>query len=381
MAIITSTHTAIRHSKPDAVYTILKERIAQGYWKIGEQLPVENTLAGELQCSRSTIALAVGRLVHDGVLERRPRTGTRVLRMEPQRLATSVGLQQKPALALDACAYIYPSAQHEGVWRIASGFQERANHAGRQAVMLSMGTNFRREAEAVGRLAEFDVKGAVLFPVILTPQDHDYYTRMVLSCPFPVVFVEINLPGSQRPAVVVDGFHAGRAMTRHLLGKGLRKIGFLANYAWTSIARDKHLGYRETMLDAGIENHADWTQRDMEMRPDYDNPLTNPTEIARRYLKAHPDVEGVVCSHDYLALGLLRAAQETGRRVPEDLLVTGMDDFALGATASTPLTTYRVPYETIGARAFEILSGLLSGQQPGTPETQVRGEIVLRTSA
>jgi DNA-binding LacI/PurR family transcriptional regulator len=354
-------------------------------------MPTEAELASELQCSRSTIALAVGRLVHEGMVERRPRIGTRVLRLEAAKSkagdgdgnggTTQAAAAAAREISLDACAFIYPSAQHEGVWRIASGFQRGAHETRRQAVMLSMGTNFRREAEAVGRLAEFDVKGAVLFPVILTPQDHDYYTRMVLSCQFPVVFVEINLPGAQRPAVVMDGFHAGRTMTQHLLGKGLRKIGFLANWAWTSVARDKHLGYREAMLDAGIENHADWTLRDTGMIPNYDDPLANPTDIARNYLKKHPDVEGVVCSHDYLALGLLRAAKESGRRIPGNLLVTGMDDFAIGATAEVPLTTYNVPYETIGHRAFGILGSLLSGRQPAALETQERGKIVIRSSA
>lgn len=359
--------------KLNVIFTALKERILNGSWKVGDQIPTEFDLATEFGCSRGTIGRAIAQLVHEGLVERRTRAGTRVIRNTQARDAA--------AIDFDAYAFIHPSQQHEGVWRTASGFQLAAHQTQSRTLMLSTGTDFRKEAEIIGRLAEFDVKGAVLFPVILSPQDLAFYTQMILACRFPVVLVELNIAGIGRPAVVADGLHAGYTMTQYLLKQGLKKVGFLANYAWAPIVREKYLGYRQAMEDAGLSVTESLVHLDPTMNPSFDNPLREPTEIARAYLKNHPDLEGVVCSNDFLALGVIHAAQELGLRVPQDLKVTGIDDNALTRSGAIGVTTYRVPYETIGEKAFLTLHSMISGKPQSSMETQSRGELVIRQSA
>ena len=97
------------------------------------------------------------------------------------------------------------------------------------------------------------MKGAVLLPTFQAERDHTYYVQMLHACRFPILLAEINLPGVLRPAVVPDGFDAGYTVTRHLLKQGLRKIGFLANFSWAPLTRDKHLGYRKAMEEAGLD--------------------------------------------------------------------------------------------------------------------------------
>lgn len=360
---------ALASRKLDAIYHALQARITSGRWSVGDHIPTERDLAEEFDCSRGTMGRAIAQLVREGFLERRTRVGTRVISRNPLR---------ESAIDFDACAFIHPSQQHEGVWRTASGFQRAAGHAKCRTLMLSTGTDFRKEAEIIGRLSEFDVKGAVLFPVILAPEDMAFYTQMILACRFPVVLVELNIAGMGRPAVVADGLHAGYTMTKHLIRKGAKKIGFLGNYAWAPIVREKYLGYRQAMEEAGllIDGRA---HLDPSMTPCFDDPLREPTELARTYLQQHPDVEAVVCSLDFLAVGVIHVARELGRSVPHDLKVVGIDDYSLAA--ANGLTTYRVPCETIGARAFETLNAIISGRSPAVPEMQIRGELVSRQSA
>ncbi|MDR1280879.1 MAG: GntR family transcriptional regulator [Opitutaceae bacterium] len=377
--MITTTVTSTapdRHAeqptKLKAIYQCLEKRITSGVWPVGTQIPTEMELAEEFECGRSTISKAVAWLAHDGWVERKTRAGTRVLRATP-------GKAPPPLLSLDACAFIYPSDQHEGIRRIMTGFQTAAHRAQRQTVMLSTGTDFRREAEAVGHLGEFDVKGAVLLPVVVNPSDYVYYTQMLLACKFPVVLVTLDMTAMRRPSVILDGFHAGYTATRHLLDKGLRKIGFIANQAWIPVARNKHAGYARAMEEAGLaEAAAALAHRDAEMQPSFEDPLAEPERLARLYLQRHPDVEAIVCASDFLALGVLRAG---GRRVPRNLKVVGIDDYAPAAVSNPPLTTYRVPYERMGERAFELLENLL-GDTPVPPfDYPLRGELILRETA
>lgn len=357
--------------KLDIVFRELERRILEKRWKVGDQIPTEAELTVEFDCSRSTVGKAIARLEHGGLVARRTRAGTHVISN------TKVNTAPPPP-SLNAFAFVYPSNQHEGVWRTVRGFQEAAHEFERRAILMSTGANVEKEMDIVSRLGEFDIKGAVVFPMRIDPKSHPRYSEMITSCPFPLVLVEVNLPETGRPAVVVDGFDAGYVMTRHLLDRGLKKIGFLANYAWVATTRDKYHGYRRAMAEAGIENVTALSLLEPEMRPSYDDPLHEPTELATAYLRSHAGLEGVVCSSDFLALGVLRAAKVKGLRVPEDLKVVGIDDFAIAAEAG--LTTYRIPYEEIGNRACQLLNDITS-REMSPREVHLRGQLVVRQTS
>ncbi|MDQ1180850.1 substrate-binding domain-containing protein [Rhodococcus sp. SORGH_AS_0301] len=79
-----------------------------------------------------------------------------------------------------------------------------------------------------------------------------------------------------------------------------------------------------------------------------------------------------------MALGLLRAFHEHGRRVPEDVSVVGFDDIPEAAYLIPPLTTIRQNFTEVGRRAIEILRAAIDGT--GGPETQIAPELVVRAS-
>ena len=62
-------------------------------------------------------------------------------------------------------------------------------------------------------------------------------------------------------------------------------------------------------------------------------------------LAGDADVTAVFAANDDMAIGLIRALLETGRRVPEDVSVVGLDDIPVAAYVSPPLTTVRQPFD------------------------------------
>jgi GntR family transcriptional regulator, arabinose operon transcriptional repressor len=359
-------------NKMDRVFGELEQRILNGHWKAGEQIPTEAQLANEFHCSIGTVSKAIARLTHLEMVERRTRAGTRVIH----------GTGKQSGSSLDACAFIYPNHQHEGISRTVWGFQQAANQEQRRTLMLPTGTDFRKEAEIIGRLGEFNVRGAVVYPVIPTPKDQIYYRQMIMACRFPIVLVGINLPGTGCPAVISDGQHAGYTMTQHLLKQGLTRIGFLANYAWVPSTRDRYLGYRLAMTEAGLNGEGDDVLLETSMNPNFDNLLDEPTRLARTYLEPRTNLEGVVCANDFLAHGCLTVARELGLDVPRQIRIAGIDGFDTLPQTSPALTTYRMQFEEVGRRAFLRLSGMKGISADGLPlETLVPGEIVVRESA
>jgi DNA-binding LacI/PurR family transcriptional regulator len=140
------------------------------------------------------------------------------------------------------------------------------------------------------------------------------------------------------------------------------------------------LGYRQAMEDAGISIQPDWVLLDPGLKPNYEDPLVEGKQFTRQYLEGAGDLEAVVCSDDFLALVCLASARELGTRVPDQLKVVGISDYALSAQSDPPLTTYHVPFEEIGRQSFQMLSCLLAGESTVKREIQIRGNLVARKS-
>lgn len=352
------------------IFDNLREQIAGGSYQKGDRLPTTSELAKAFECSVGMASKAISMLIHEGMVEQRRGLGTRVIK--------TTGKDH--LMQLDAFALIHPGDKHGGYWRMAKGFQDAAQDVNRRVMMLSVGTDFRREAEIVGRLNEFDVKGAVVFPVLPTQKDRLYFAQMLTACNIPVVLADVTLPGFGGPAVMADGFHAGYTMTRHLLAQGLRKIGFLTDYAWVPTIKDRYRGYRWALQEAGIEENPGSVMLDPSAQFDAENPVQNSALSVGKYLETARHLEGVVCSDDFLAMACLASLKKTGIRVPEDLRVVGISDYALSAKCEPPLTTYRVPFERIGQEAFQMLNRLIQGEKPLTTEVLVQGDLVVRKS-
>ncbi len=359
-------------SKVESVYQFLEDNIVRGVWPVGGLMPKENDLAAQLGFSRPTISKAISRLEHEGMVERRKRSGTRVLR--------STKDQGKPAVQLDAFAFIYPSDKHETIWRTVSGFQDAARETGRRTLMLTTAADHRKDAELFSRLDEFDVKGVVIYPSLITREDNVHFTQMLLKPKVPVVLT-VNFPGLGFPSVVVDGFHAGYTMTRHLIQSGAKRIGHLSNGAWSLHMRDRYLGYCWALEEAGLVEPENGVLLEAAMHPNFRDPIAEPKYIAKAFLEKAGRLDAVMCANDFLAIGLIVAAREAGLSLPDDLRITGVDDLAIAASEDFSLTSYQIPFEDRGRIAYRLLEELMLGKSRACLETRLRGKIVIRQSA
>jgi DNA-binding LacI/PurR family transcriptional regulator len=177
----------------------------------------------------------------------------------------------------------------------------------------------------------------------------------------PVVAVDQDL-GSKVPGVRVDDRGGAAQGARHLLEHGHRRIGILAlgrtaddgtmQDSDSYPARERLAGWIETLADAGVDPGV--------VRAPYE-PRAAALDIARDLVGNHP-VTGVLCFSDVFAHAVVRAAEELGRTVPEDLSVVGYDDSPLSATIRPALTTVRQDVTAKGHLAAGMLADALDGR-------------------
>ncbi len=100
-----------------------------------------------------------------------------------------------------------------------------------------------------------------------------------------------------------------------------------------------------------------------------------------RELLALPEVTAVFCANDSMALGFLRAAAESGRRLPGDISVVGFDDIPEAAYYWPPLTTVRQDFGTLGAQALHLLMDQIMAGGEARPLPPLVPEFIVRSSS
>ena len=173
----------------------------------------------------------------------------------------------------------------------------------------------------------------------------------------PLVVLDNDL-GDGTPVVTSDARTGARKATEHLLSLGHATVWHVAGPRGWAAADRRSDSWRATLKAAGVPVPApllgDWSA---------DSGYDLGRELAR-----HPEITAVFVSNDQMALGVLRALHEAGRRVPDDVSVVGYDDIPEAAHFLPPLTTIRTDFTDIGTIALRILLDRMdTPPQPAEP--------------
>ena len=172
--------------------------------------------------------------------------------------------------------------------------------------------------------------------------------------------------------VAADDNEGARAMVRHLLAIGRRRIATITGPLDTPGGVDRLSGYRETLAEAGLP-------QDPALVHEGDYSRAGGEAAMTALLAAAPDLDAVFVASDLMADGALAALERAGRRVPGDVAVGGFDDSTIAASTRPALTTVRQPWDRISAEMVRLLLSLIAGEPPAS--VILPTELVHRASA
>jgi len=155
----------------------------------------------------------------------------------------------------------------------------------------------------------------------------------------PVVFYDVGTPSETVSSIRVNYVGAVTRVLDHLFGFGHRRIGFVGHHSMLAPLNER----MNTVLEAVSRRPG------LEVRTAADeDTLEGGRRAAHALFASGFDLTALVCVNDLTAVGALRAVRELGRRVPEDISVTGFDNVKLAEFCYPPLTTVDIPRERIG---------------------------------
>jgi len=200
-------------------------------------------------------------------------------------------------------------------------------------------------------------------------------SQFVACCHRPLVLVDI-LHDGWPDSVVTDNVFGVSAAFDHLYSLGHRRIGFAGKLDDVLAFAERFTGFRMKMAEAGLAINPAWVHEGP-------NHIEMTGNAVQQILSQEPRPTAFMCSNDCAALGVLRAANNLGIKVPESLSVVGFDDEESASLVTPPLTTVRVPVEQMGRQAVRQLMlqmNLIDGPAARGCRVRMIPDLVVRQS-
>lgn len=147
--------------------------------------------------------------------------------------------------------------------------------------------------------------------------------------------------------------------TRHLLGKGCRKIAHIRSLDM------RYQGYRKALQDGGLPETPELVCAALE-----DFGAEAGREAVRHWIKNGLEFDALVAESDHQALGAISELISHGRRVPEDVKVFGVDDSPLCTVGSVPISSVSQQIEETGAQAVSMILKRINKEPPASVAIQ-----------
>ena len=227
---------------------------------------------------------------------------------------------------------------------LAKAVEARASASGYSVIVANSDEEPKKELALLKMLREQRVAGILLAP---SGYDESY---------MPLVVVDRQLENMPFGAVVIDNVAAARMVTDYLVRLGHRRIAMISGQPHLSTADERRRGFREGLAAAGI-------RFDEELEPVADSRTENAYEAVQRLLTLPNPPTAIIAGNNLMTLGVIQAVADMRFRCPEQVSITGIDDFSWNAVIRPKLTTVAQPIDQLGKSSVDELFARMT--EPG----------------
>ncbi len=301
-----------------------------------------------------------------------PETRTRVeaaiaeLGYVPNRMASGLRSKRSNTLAL-----VLSDITNPFFTTVARGVEDAASQAGYTVIFCNTDELVSKEQMYLHMLLEKRVDGILLVPAQSTLE----FVTLIQKQSIPLVVLDRRVPDTQTDVVRADFEGGAYELTRLLLSLGHRDIAVINGPRGVSTSEDRLNGYRRALSEAGITANPE---------REYYGPFTQKSgyDLAQKVLTEAPRPTALFATNNFIGIGVLKALQELGLRVPDDIAVVSFDDLPPAMVIFPFLTVAAQPAYEMGQKAVEILLNKLSnGPSEQCQEVVFPVEIVVRQSS
>ncbi|PMN95099.1 substrate-binding domain-containing protein [Enterovibrio norvegicus] len=249
-----------------------------------------------------------------------------------------------------AIGILLPSLSNQIFASFVQGIESVTKAHGYETLLAHFSYDEEEEEHKIASLLSYQVDG-----LILTESHHTPKTLQMIENAGVAVVETMELPTNPIDmAVGMDHIAASYDVVNRMLASGKRSIAYFGARLDTR-TKLRMAGYDKAMNEAGLTPKHILTGEH--------SSYSLAADLLTRALEMHPDLDGVFCTNDDIAIGTLLSAQQRGLNVPEQLAIVGYNALDIGQTVQPKLTSVDTPRFKIGEKSAELLLASLRGDK------------------
>lgn len=198
------------------------------------------------------------------------------------------------------------------------------------------------------------------------------YIQQLMAAGHPIIFVG---SGEKGPSIVADNTQGILAALKHLKDHGHQRIAFIAG------SLDDLQGDTGDRLNAYLSGCKQFGLDEDPSLITYGRHVFDGGYLAaKEFMQKGVAFSAILASNDESALGAMKALQDAGKRIPDDVAIVGFDNRLEGDVVEPGLTSIHVPLFSMGYQAAELLHESIQLNIPLESRTFVQTRLVIRES-
>jgi len=318
--------------------------------------PTSREVARRAGVSRTTVSFVLNDVRDQGISDatrQRVLDAARELGYEPNAAARILagGITGTIALVIPKASHLYVDAF---LAQLVASINEECHSHGLKLLIETTEDEGREPGGFLQLVRSRRIDGLIV--ANLRTSEHEHLRRL-LDGGVPMVVFGCSLADMRRyHTVAADTSSSAKAAVKHLLELGHRQIAFV-NFARPEYhaVNDRERGWRDALGEYGIAVDPVWlAYADISAQSGY--------EATRELLQRGGKFTALFAGNDTIAFGAIKALNEAGLRIPEDVALVGYDDLPLAPFATPPLTTVHSDPIGHGRQAVQMLMSQLRGE-------------------
>lgn len=349
-------------------------------YRCGEKLPRIGELSKKAGVSRYAAERVLTEMSAEGIVERKPRFGSVLMRNESNSYSTNVHSKIK------TLAFIADDLRSFIAGEYMLGIESRCR--GKEILVSPLNSDYQPSIEKhnLRSLSNGHFCGAIIR--FGEQSENIQMLDKEVSNGFPVVLVDRGDEGTGFPCVKMNQRKAGYDATKHLIDLGHSRIAHITYnenlrplLAETKARKE---GYFDALNQAGIGVPPGYVGGGdlfaQGERPTQSYFCSLGYEPMNRLLLQKVRPTAVFLMNFQFVFGVLRAIKDHGLTVPGDISVICIDDEPLALHLDPSITVISQPLQKMGYLAVDILTETISGRKPSQLCYELEGKLILRGS-
>lgn len=251
---------------------------------------------------------------------------------------------------------------------IVRGIEDKAFSRNYSVLVASSDELLEKEKLYVRVFAEKRVEGIIIVPAIGSQE----YLKDIASC-IPLVFIDRPPCDFNGSVVKAENEEGSYVLTRHLLEHGFEAIAFVASDLRIATVRERFLGFQRALQEKNLKVPQEFVKGGNKTAQDAYRATCELFALPHR-------PRAIFAANNLMLQGVLRAVEEAGFSVPQDVAVVGFDDFEMADIFRPRLTVVAQPAYAMGQKAASLLFHQMEGNPQIEEKVVLPVELILRES-